>query len=475
MKRAISALFLLVFAGFGQSRGRMVDYALLLEDAPVARMTHFPLALQSSDAQAQMSRIRTAQSSLLAELQRRKVTVGGASQVLVNAIFVRTTPETAAELLHLPGVVHVVRVPRLHRDLNTALGLVNVPGAWNAITGGGIKIGVIDTGIDQNHPGFQDPSLKPPSGFPKGDPNYTNSKVIVARSYVALDSYTDTPPVPDPISSPPDDTTPRDRVGHGTAIAMIAAGVQNTGPQATIQGVAPKAFLGNYKIFGSPGVNDFALYAAFVQALQDAVTDQMDIVTLSLGEGDLPTWGPLDVDPSCSSDQVTAATCDIYAQAVEAAVNGGVVVVAAAGNDGNIGVLPHTLGTIHTPGTAPSAITVGASLNSHALYQTLHLSAGLQSLNALFGDGPRVVPPAAPILDVAQLGDNGLGCAPLAAGSLAGAVALIQRGSCPFSDKINYAGNAGAQGVIIYQQAGVNTVFSSWGAQDTDRKSVVRE
>src|ERR1039457_337983 len=161
MKRAISALFLLVFAGFGQSRGRMVDYALLLEDAPVARMTHFPLALQSSDAQAQMSRIRAAQSSLLAELQRRKVTVGGASQVLVNAIFVRTTPETAAELLHLPGVVHVVRVPRLHRDLNTALGLVNVPGAWNAIAGvggAGIKIGVIDTGIDQNHPGFQDPS-----------------------------------------------------------------------------------------------------------------------------------------------------------------------------------------------------------------------------------------------------------------------------------------------------------------------------
>jgi len=38
---------------------------------------------------------------------------------------------------------------------------------------------------------------------------------------------------------------------------MIAAGVQNTGPLGTIQGVAPKAFLGNYKIFGSPGINDF--------------------------------------------------------------------------------------------------------------------------------------------------------------------------------------------------------------------------
>src|ERR1017187_2591687 len=193
MKRAISALFLLVFAGFGQPRSRMVDYALLLEDAPVARKIQGRLALQSADAQAQLARIRTAQNSLLAELRSRKVSVGGSSQVLVNAIFVRSTPETAAQLLHLPGVVHVFRVPRLHRDLNTALGLVNVPGAWSAITGGvanagaGIKIGIIDTGIDQNHPGFQDPSLTPPPGFPKGDSNYTNNKVIVARSYVALD------------------------------------------------------------------------------------------------------------------------------------------------------------------------------------------------------------------------------------------------------------------------------------------------
>src|ERR1035441_4552390 len=93
MKRAISALFLLVLAAFGQSRGRLVDYALLLEDAPVARKIQGRLALQSADAQAQLARIRTAQNSLLAELRSRKVSVGGSSQVLVNAIFVRSTPE----------------------------------------------------------------------------------------------------------------------------------------------------------------------------------------------------------------------------------------------------------------------------------------------------------------------------------------------------------------------------------------------
>jgi|SRR5271157_189498 len=479
MKRAISALFLLVFAGFGQPRSRMVDYALLLEDAPVARKAQGRLALQSARAQAQMARIRTAQSSLLEELRSRGVAVGGASQVLVNAIFVRSTPETAAQLLHLPGVVHVVRVPRLHRDLNTALGLVNVPGAWNAIPGGvgaagaGIKIGIIDSGIDQNHPGFQDPTLTQfPSGFPKGDPNYTNYKVIVARSYVALDSYTDTPPNPDPVYSTPDDTTPRDRVGHGTAIAMIAAGVQNTGPQATIQGVAPKAFLGNYKIFGSPGVNDYALYNAFDAALQDAIADGMDVVTLSLSEGNMPSWGPLDVDKNCSSDGTTALPCDIYAQAVESAVSAGVVVVAAAGNDGDIGVLPHTLSTIHTPGTAPDAITVGATVNAHLLYQAVHLNgpglpSNLQNLQALYGDGPHLTPPAAPVVDVALHQNNGLACTALPAGALAGAVALIERGSCVFADKINYAQQAGAVGVILYQSVGVNTIYSTLGAQNT--------
>ena len=104
--------------------------------------------------------------------------------------------------------------------------------------GAGIRIGIIDSGIDQNHPGFQDSLLKPPPGFPKGDATYTNHKVIVARSYVALDAA---------VYDTPDDYSARDHMGHERH-AMIAAGAQNTGPLATIQGVAPKAFLGNSAI-----------------------------------------------------------------------------------------------------------------------------------------------------------------------------------------------------------------------------------
>ncbi len=60
---------------------------------------------------------------------------------------------------------------------------------------------------------------------------------------------------------------------------MAAAGVSNTGPLALITGVAPKAYLGSYKVFGSPGVNDGATDAAILKAVDDAVADGMDVIS----------------------------------------------------------------------------------------------------------------------------------------------------------------------------------------------------
>ncbi|MBZ5619542.1 MAG: S8 family serine peptidase [Acidobacteriia bacterium] len=481
MKQVFLVLFLVVFTAFAQTRSRLADYALILADPPVAQKTHSRVALRGPEAQADLQRIRNAQGGVLAELQRRKVQVTGAGQILVNAVFVTASRETAAQLRDIPGVAYVVPAPPLHMDLNRALDLENVPAAWSAVggasnAGAGIKIGIIDSGLDLNHPGFKDPSVTPPPGFPKGDTNYTNSKVIVARSYVALDSAGYDPA--DPIAtSHPDDYSPRDRVGHGTAIAMIAAGVQNTGPGGTIQGVAPKAFLGNYKIIGSPSINPFARLAAFQQALQDALTDGMDIVTFSLSEGDPAFYGPLDTGTSvCGHD----GPCDLVVDAVENAVTNGMVVVVSAGNDGNIGKRIPTLNTIHSPGTAPSGITVGASVNSHIFFQAVHVNgsgvpSGLQNINALFGDGPHIAAPlSAPIRDVAQLGNDGLACSSLTGGSLTGAIALIQRGGvCSFTDKIVNAQNAGAIGVVLYQLSSQNTVFSTLGAQSTGIPAVM--
>jgi uncharacterized protein (TIGR03437 family) len=460
---------LLASAAFGQTHGRLVDYALVLEDPPVARMVESRAALHGAAAQAHLQRIRAAQSGVLAELARRHVKVISTAQTLLNAVFVTATREEAAHLVGMKGVVRVVHLPRYKPALDKAVGLVNLQAAWTAAggvskAGAGIKIGIIDSGIDQNHPGFQDSSLTPPAGFPVCDvPSncaFTNNKVIVARSYVALSAE---------VYDTPDDYSPRDHMGHGTAIAMIAAGVQNTGPLATIQGVAPKAFLGNYKVFGSPGVNDYPNLSVPVVALTDAVNDGMDVVTLSMSEGDPATNGPLDVDPSCAGSNGDTH-CDILAEAVENAVKLGMVVVAAAGNDGDTAANYPTLNSIHTPGTAPDAITVGASMNSHVFYQAVHVNgpgvpSNLQNIRALFSNGPQMSPPPAPLRDVSQLQNDGLACSALPAGSLTGAIALVQRGTCIYSNKVINAQNAGAVGVVIYQQSGVDTPVSVF-AQD---------
>ena len=473
MRRMFVILTMLGSAAYGQTRSRLADYALILEDPPVAREIQSRADLFSAKAQPHLQRIQVAQRSVLDDLARRNVAVAGTSQILLNAIFVTTDHATAVQLRSIPGVTRVVYMPPLKPDLDTATALVNASAAWTAVggvstAGAGIKIGIIDSGIDQTHAAFQDSSLTPPSGFPLGNTSFTNNKVIVARSFVALAPYAD----PDSRNNVPDDVTPSDHVGHGTAIAMIAAGVQNAGPRATIQGVAPKAFLGNYKVQGSPGVNSYARTVNVIAALTQALADKMDIVTMAYGEGDAPLYGPLDVD-SVNCSQNSGNACDPIAQAVQNAVASGLVVVSSAGNDGNLGPNVPTLNTIHTPGDAPSAITVGASTNSHALYQAVHATGlavpiGLVTVKALFGDGPQVQAAlSAPIKDVTQLGNDGLACSVLSAGSLTGKIVLVQRGTCDFSTKIAIAQNAGAVGVVVYQSAGNDTPYSSWGATDT--------
>jgi minor extracellular serine protease Vpr len=473
MTRLTAVIALFVFAAFGQSQSRTADYAIILEDAPVARMTASRADLFGAAGRAHLIKVESAQQSVLSELAMRRIPVTYSSQLLLNAIFISTDRDTAASLRGLPGVKAIVYTPPLKPTLYTALDQVGARTAWGSVggesgAGAGIKIGIIDSGIDQNHPGLQDASLTVPAGFPKGDSNFTNKKVIVARSFLQQTPYPD----PDSRNTAPDDLSPRDHEGHGTAIAMIAAGVRNMGPNGAITGVAPKAYLGNYRVMGSPGVN-LAKAAGVIAALTAALQDGMDIVTVAYSEGDMWDTGPLDIDKTfCSGDP--NGVCDTIATAVENAVSNGLVVLTAAGNDGNLASRSTpTLNTIHSPGTAPSAITVGAVTNSHELYQSVKATApnppsNLQNIKALFSDGPQIQTAFnAPLRDVSALGTNGLACSALPAGSLNGAVALVQRGTCAYSDKVNNAQNAGAIAVIVYQSPVNETPIHDWFAQDT--------
>ncbi len=476
MRRWLLLFALSALAALLTAAPRDLDrYALILDDPPVAESLRSARELETAPARELAQRLQRRQRTLRTELRRRNIEVTGAVHLLLNAVFVRAREEQLEQLRRLPGVRAVAYMPPMRLHLTRALDLANVRAAWNRIgglpnAGAGVKIGVIDTGIDHEHPAFQDPSLQPPPGYPRCPPQdcaYTNNKIIVARSYVALLAAGS---APNPaVDSRPDDLSARDRVGHGTAVAMIAAGNTVNTPSGTITGVAPRAFLGNYKIFGSPGVNDYTFSDVLITALEDALRDGMDIVTVSLGSPAL--YGPLDTGIACG--EAALQPCDVRAMAVENAVKAGMVVVVSAGNDGDVGLKFPTLTTINTPGTAPSALTVGAVTNAHVWFASVQVSgadapSALRNIPARFGDGPRPAAPlTAPLRDVTQFQDDGRACSALPAGSLAGAIALIQRGDCTFAQKVNNAQRSGAVGVIIYQLEGQEAIFSPAGLAGT--------
>jgi minor extracellular serine protease Vpr len=475
------------------AQSRAQHYALILEDSPVSGRFASRIAIRSEPARGYRQQIEARQRTLRRELAARRIQVVGSVSTLLNAIFVIAPATRLNELKSLPGVKGVVAERRYRVNLNRATQLVHAPGAWIALGGTqnaglGMKIAILDNGIDQTHPAFQDDSLKPPAGYPICSiayPNgveanlpdcgaFTNNKVIVARSYVPLLAAGSDPGNP-AADSRPDDYLPRDHSGHGTAVASAAAAVLNTGPSGlTFNGVAPKAFLGNYKIFGSPQINDFATDSTVILALEDALNDRMDIASLSLGAP--ATGGPLDSGAICGNPD--GVPCDLIPQAVESAVRAGMVVVIAAGNDGG-GASSYrgpALGSIETPGDSPSAITVGSSTSSHFLVEGVEVPGApleLQHIAGWFGDGPFVSGAVAgSLVDVKEVGD-GWACRPLPAESLLGAFALIERGgSCSFADKVNNAQNAGAAGVIFYL-ANDSGLFSPGGLSDTTIPSIL--
>ncbi|MEO8658186.1 MAG: S8 family serine peptidase [Bryobacteraceae bacterium] len=462
LARSITALFVLVVssAAWCASVQTMPNhYTLLLEDPPVAERFHTSTGLRTQEAGGYRAQIEGKQRALREELGKRGIRVTSSVTTVLNALFVIAPKERLAELKGLPGVKGVVPARRYHKDLSHAIRLLNAPGAWNVVggiqnAGAGIKIAILDSGIDQTHPAFQDSSLPMPSGFPicsGSDCAYTNNKVIVARSYVRqLAAGTAPNPAAD---SRPDDYSPRDRDGHGTAVASCAAGEQNTGLM-TFSGFAPKAYLGNYKIYGSPGLNDSASDDVVIQALEDAYQDGMDIINFSSGS---PAFsGPLDSGAACGN--AAGVPCDLLAQTFETMAQRGVIIVAAAGNEGYDGVNPNsaTYSSISSPGDAPSVITVGAVTNSHTFAEVVRAAgpeapSNLQNIQAAPGDAS--VPLGSVtgnLIDVTNIGDDGFACSALPAASLVGAIALVERGNCDFSVKLGNTKDAGAIGTVFY-------------------------
>lgn len=456
MPKKIWRCFLLLVAGvplFAQIvPGR---YTLILEDPPVSSKYATRAQMRSTPAATYRQQIASRQQAMIADLKSRNFQVVGSATALLNAIFVTANPARLSELAAIPGVRAVKPMRRFKPTMNAATQVINAGAAWSALggvsnAGKGIKIGIIDSGIDQTHPAFANTDLSMPSGYPhctsghSEDCAFTNKKVIVARSYVrqlALAAVTD---ASNPAAeSQPDDYSPRDHLGHGTAVASAAAGESNTGT-VTFSGVAPKAWLGNYKIAGSPGVNDGPTDDIMIMAIEDAVDDGMDVVNISWGSLAISDWAG-----------------DPVAVAFENASAAGLVVAAAAGNEGDTGASYPFYNSISSPSNAPSVISAGASTNSHYFSPSVSISSEgapgtVKNLAAAVGSSAfypsQVGANVAPLVDITMspIGNDGLGCSPLGTGTLTGAFALIKRGSCYFADKAAFAQAAGAIGVIFY-------------------------
>lgn len=472
------------WAAFGQEpRARQAwteetgRWIVVLGEPPAAAGARGRSELHEPAALAAREQIAGRQVSLSRELSHMGMATLGSTQVILNALFVRGSAEQAARAAQIPGVAAVVPAAAGRRFGNAALPVVAAPRAWNTAFGGGAtagrgtRIGIIDTGIDNTHPAFGDDGFDEPAGGrlcreSDGECAFTNRKVIAARSYVRLLAEST-----NPLNTRPDDTSPRDRVGHGTAIAMLAGGIVHDSPIGALAGVAPRAWLGNYKIFGSPGVNDITFSFVVMKALEDALLDGMDVVTLSLG---FPAvFGPNDTMGNGCSGDTPGRPCDPWIAALANVRRLGMAVVVAAGNEGDIGQTYPTRNSITSPGTSPDVITVGSSGNAHRLYNSFTVESpnapsSLRPGPMMFGNGPRPAEPlTAVVTDVRSLDGNGQACSPLARGSLTGRIALVQAGGCTSRTKVNITTQAGARATVLMRAEGLNAVFSPSGLEYT--------
>ncbi|MCC7497947.1 MAG: S8 family serine peptidase [Bryobacterales bacterium] len=383
------------------------------------KMARSAIALRRQAVLQEQSSMRVALADVQARVLESVATVA-------NALIVQVPDAQVDQLRRLPGVLKVHKVYRCKLRLNQALNLTHSQDGWDQVggfanAGAGMKVGLIDTGIDPTNAGFIDDSLTPPPGYPiysgKDLPAFHSlKKVIVARSYGAIAGGAD--------------TGPADLDGHGSGTAMAAIGNLTSGPLASIAGSAPKAFLGVYRL--DPDLSTDAILKAF----DDAVNDGMDVVNISIGI-DLPL--KIDADP-------------LY-DAVERAAAAGLIIVSAAGNGGP---QPDSLGP---PATAPDVIAVGMTTNNRTF-----------SGAVLAGDKTFVARPgnttysqdaiSGPLVSITSFDATSKACSPLPASSLNGKVALILRGDCNFSTKIQNAATAGATAAIIYATPASPDLFS---------------
>jgi subtilisin family serine protease len=442
-------------APFRPSRDNRVRVIVALEDPPLAAASYGrrlagpgtgkKLNVSTPFARSYLSRLEAAQARAISSVQRAipEAVVSRRYELLLNGFAVSVPYERLPKLLGMDVAEEVYPSLSYTLSLNRGPAVVGAP-QFSVATGArgeGVKVAVVDDGVDHEHP-FLDPAgFSYPAGFPKGPGGSTTPKVIVARGFAG----------PGANSAPLD----REQSFHGTHVAGIIAGVPTDVEAGRpgfcveaqggchpavkgLSGVAPRAYIGNYRVFNVPdplGGCCSANTPEIVAAFEAAVRDGMDVINFSGG-------GP-QADPRT----------DGLIGAVANAVKAGSVMVISAGNDRDF----FGLGTTGSPATAPESIAVGATTNAHVFGASFAVTspAGLGRIPYVPSD---TIPPSwltsnQRLVDVGTI--NGVDrrlCSDqpaLPGGSLRGSIALVSRGGCAHAAKAARASAAGATGIVI--------------------------
>lgn len=355
--------------------------------------------------------------------------VTGEFDLALNGVSVALNGTELATIRSAP-MVTAAELQGLYRPLghnDPDLALVHAFEAWAAAggtpaaKGEGVKVAIVDTGIDASHPCFD--------GYGDSDPSpYTNGKILDAAVFYMQNQRAK--------------LTPADQNGHGTHVAGTVACDEHT--PATVNGVtipydpsgvAPAAKLGNFNVF--PGEVGNARSEDIVDALEAAYEKGYDVANMSLG-GDSSGFN------------------DLLAMAVDNLDQGNMVVAVAAGNSGP------GFSTIESPGKAARALTAGAHTVGH--FVGAELIVGGATYGAAAGDFATVEEDLTAPLGVVLAGTAlSTACTALPAGSLTGEIALISRGVCTFSQKIRSAQNAGAVAAIVVNSVGGDPIAMGLG------------